>query len=379
MTTHARAHRGRRALIIAGAVVVAAAVFGGGIPLGAAQVGTAPHAAPPADSPTPPVAAIPTPTPLTATQQLLQDSGDPNACAVSFTGEGITDAPTLESTGNRFLHLPIPAQDGRVFAGWYSTPEAASTHDVVSRINGADAVTCGPDRELSLYGGWTTPDDLTATGTRVPILMYHQFTDKPEGEEGWLRNNFYGVTDWQNDLAYIRDGGFYLPTWDELAAFIDGRLLLPPRSVIITDDDADPTWLNWAVPVVDQDRLLTTSFVITSARQDPTPSIWVQQRSHTHAMHEAGDNGKGRMVNWSEADITADLETSAQILGAKEVIAYPYGHYNDTAKAGVAAAGFEMAVTTEWGYVTVGSDKLALPRVRMNWGMTVGDLAGLIG
>jgi hypothetical protein len=379
MTTHARPRRGRRALIITGAVIAAAAVFSGGVALGAAQTGSAPAATAPTGSHTSAATATPTPTPLTATQQLLQDSGDPNACAVSFRGEGIAEAPVVESAGARYAHLPIPAQDGGVFAGWYATPEAAATRDTASRINGADAVACGPEHEVTLHGAWTTAEDLAATGTRVPILMYHQFTDKPEGEEGWLRNNFYGVTDWQNDLAYIRDGGFYLPTWDELSAFIDGRLFLPPRSVIITDDDADSTWLNWAVPVVDQDQLLTTSFVITSARQDPTPSIWVQQRSHTHAMHEAGENGKGRMVNWSEADIAADLQTSAQILGATEVIAYPYGHYNDTAKAGVAAAGFEMAVTTEWGYVTVGSDKLALPRVRMNWGMTVDDLAGMIG
>ena len=38
-----------------------------------------------------------------------------------------------------------------------------------------------------------------------------------------------------------------------------------------------------------------------------------------------------------------------------------------------------MAVTIEYGYVTVGSDKLALPRLRMNFGMTTDELAALIG
>ena len=31
-------------------------------------------------------------------------------------------------------------------------------------------------------------------------------------------------------------------------------------------------------------------------------------------------------------EITADLQTSAQVLGAAEVIAYPYGHYDDRSK-----------------------------------------------
>ncbi len=96
-------------------------------------------------------------------------------------------------------------------------------------------------------------------------------------------------------------------------------------------------------------------------------------------MHQAGDNGKGRMVNWSADQIAADLETSAAVLGVKEVIAYPYGHYNDTAKQGVAQAGFEMARTIEPGYVSIGTDKLALPVVRINYGMGLDAVVSLIG
>ena len=73
------------------------------------------------------------------------------------------------------------------------------------------------------------------------------------------------------------------------------------------------------------------------------------------------------------------MALGAFYIGAKEVIAYPFGHYNDTAKAGVAAAGFELARTIDYGYVHIGTDKLALPVIRMNYGMSVGDLARQIG
>ena len=42
-------------------------------------------------------------------------------------------------------------------------------------------------------------------------------------------------------------------------------------------------------------------------------------------------------------------------------------------------AGFEMARTIEQGYVTVGSDKLALPCIRVNFGMCVPEVKKLIG
>ncbi|WP_230206558.1 polysaccharide deacetylase family protein [Microbacterium gorillae] len=337
------------------------------------------HAVPAAAAPSALVAPPPPPPILSDSQRLVVASGDPTGCAVDFTGDGISEPPRVERIGQRYERLPIPRAEGRVFAGWYADAASAQARDGAGRINGADTVTCDARRERTLHAAWMTPSENAAAATAVPILMYHQFTDKPDGEPGWLKLNFYGISDWRADMEYIADGGFYLPTWDELEAFIDGALYLPPRSVIVTDDDADSTWLQMAVPVATQNHVLTTSFVITSARQAPTPSIWVQQRSHTHDMHTAGANGRGRMVNWTVEQIAADLDTSAKILGAKEVIAYPYGHYDDRSKQGVAAAGFDLAVTTEHGYVRIGSDKLALPRVRMNFGMTVDDLASLIG
>jgi hypothetical protein len=119
--------------------------------------------------------------------------------------------------------------------------------------------------------------------------------------------------------------------------------------------------------------------MITAYRQDPPPNAYVLRRSHTNDMHQAGANGDGLMVNWTAEQIAADLEASAAVLGVKEVVAYPFGHYNDTTKEGVALAGYELGRTIEPGYVSIGTDKLALPVVRVNYGMNVDAIAGLIG
>jgi peptidoglycan/xylan/chitin deacetylase (PgdA/CDA1 family) len=320
----------------------------------------------------------PTPTPLSATQALLATSADPAACAVSFVGEGITDAPQLQTEGTLYAHLPIPRRDGAVFAGWYATPADAAAYTVAARINGADVVAC-TEREITVHAAWKSPDDVAAENVGVPILMYHQFTTKPEGESGWLKANYAYIGDFDAQMRYLAESGFYLPTWDELSAFIDGALYIPRLSAIVTDDDADSTWLELAAPVVQTYGVPTTSFVITSARTAPTPNMYVLQRSHTHDMHTAGDNGDGRMVNWGVDQIVADLETSAAILGAKEVMAYPFGHYDDTAKEALRRAGFEMARTVDPGYVRAGTDKLALPTIRINYGMGLEEFRDLVG
>ena len=319
-----------------------------------------------------------TPTPLSPVEQLLAGTDDPMACAVTFSGDGIVDAPMLQPQGTLYGGLPIPARDGAAFGGWYATPDAAAAFDPALRINGSDEVVC-EERSVELFGSWMPADQNAAAGTEVPILMYHQFTARPEGEDGWLRGNYAYIGDFDAHMNHIATSGFYLPTWDELSAFIDGRLYLPPRSVIVTDDDADQTWFDLAVPVVDKYKVLATSFMITAYRQDPAPSIHVLRRSHTHDMHQAGENGKGRMVNWTADQIAADLAASGDVLGVREVMAYPFGHFNDVAKQGVAQAGYEMARTIEPGTVVIGTDKYALPVVRIDYGMGLDALISRIG
>ncbi|MCT1477968.1 polysaccharide deacetylase family protein [Microbacterium sp. p3-SID336] len=335
-----------------------------------AEAQPAPTASPSAE-PTPPP-------PLTPAEQLIADADNPLACAVSFTGEGAPLEPQLQWQNALYAGLPIPSVEGKVFAGWYPTAADAASFTAAARVNGADPVVC-TDQQIELFAAWKTPEENVAEGTKVPILMYHQFTADPNGEKGWLRGNYAFIGDFDAQMNHIATTGFYLPTWDELSAFIDGRLFLPARSVIITDDDADQTWFDLAVPVVEKYGLLSTSFMITAYRTDPPPSIYVLRRSHTHDMHQAGENGKGRMVNWSAEQIAADLNTSGDLLGVREVVAYPFGHYNDTAKQGVAMAGYEMARTIEPGYVGIGTDKLALPVVRIDYGMGLDALVSRIG
>jgi hypothetical protein len=373
-----RKHR-RVAAIIVSATVVAVLAAGAVIwlPLRSSHA-AATRAPQPAVSPTTRRTPTPAPTPRTPAEALLAGTRDPNACAVSFVGEGIVDAPILETMGALYTALPLPVRAGAVFAGWYTNDADAAALTVAQRVNGSKVVVC-TDRQVTLHAGWTTPEAIAAEDAHIPILMYHQFTANPDGESGWLRGNYAYIGDFDAQMSYIAAGGFYEPTWDELSAFIDGELFLPDHSVIVTDDDADQTWFDLAAPVVDKYHVLATSFMITAYRQDPPPNPYVLRRSHTHDMHKAGANGKGLMVNLTADQIAADLEASAAVLGVEEVIAYPFGHYNDTAKQGVTQAGFDMARTIEPGYVTIGTDKLGLPVQRINYGMGVTALKSMIG
>lgn len=199
----------------------------------------------------------------------------------------------------------------------------------------------------------------------LPVLMYHFFYDNVKYTK--KDSNWLNVNDFEKQLKYLTENDFYYPTWEEVNDYIDGKIKLPSKSVVLTVDDGDPSFFEVAVPVLQKYNIPATSFVITdwyAGSYDPDMKCVVWE-SHSACMHEAGANGKGRMVNWTYEQIVEDLKASSAALGNANVFCYPFGHYNDTAIKALKDTDYIMAFTIEGGRVTKGADKYKLPRVRV--------------
>ena len=204
----------------------------------------------------------------------------------------------------------------------------------------------------------------------LPVLMYHFFYDKTDGKTktSAIDNNYMEVTDFEAQMKYLSDENFYFPTWQEVEDYIDGKNELPEKSIVITADDADPSFFELAVPVLNRYNINATSFVITGwygYRYNEERKNVVYE-SHSDDMHEAGANGKGRMLNWSYKDVLNDLKKSSQILGGADIYCYPFGQYNDENIKAVKEAGYKLAVTTQEGRIKKGVKRYELPRVRIS-------------
>lgn len=212
----------------------------------------------------------------------------------------------------------------------------------------------------------------------LPVLMYHFFYDKNEstGQD----NNFMEISDFEAQMKYLSDNHFYFPTWQEVEDYIDRKISLPEKSIVITVDDGDDSFFELAIPVIQKYNVQATTFVITSwygyRARDKQANISYQ--SHSDCMHEGGSNGKGVMLSWSYDKIMEDVKTSSQTLGGATVFCYPFGQYNDLDKQVLKDAGYKLAFTTEGGRVYEGSDKYALPRVRMSKGVSISSFASMV-
>lgn len=217
----------------------------------------------------------------------------------------------------------------------------------------------------------------TTSKSGLPVLMYHFFYDKnvSSGKD----NNYMEISDFEDQIKYLTDNDFYFPTWQEVEDYIEGKINLPSKSVVITVDDGDDSFFELAVPIIQKYNAKATSFIITSwyGYRANNKQANISYQSHSDCMHE-GANGKGVMLSWSYDKIMEDVKQSSKTLGGSTVFCYPFGHYNDLDKKVLKDAGYRLAFTTEGGRVYKGSDKFALPRVRMSKGVSLSTFASMV-
>lgn len=208
----------------------------------------------------------------------------------------------------------------------------------------------------------------------LPVLMYHFFYDASKGQKG-ADNNWMEISAFEKQMKYLADNNFYFPTWKEVEDYIDKKIELPSKSVVITIDDGDESFIKLAIPVIEKYNVKATSFVVTSWNGDWLPKTYKSNhldfQSHSHDMHRAEANGKGRFVNLSYKEALEDVTKSKNIIGNCNVFCYPFGHFNSNTQKVLKDAGYNLAFTTNGGRVLPGANKFALPRVRMSKGVSM--------
>jgi|GEM_PF-1137896 len=205
----------------------------------------------------------------------------------------------------------------------------------------------------------------------LPILMYHRFYDKELGEQ-MIDKYYFDIQSFEEEMIYLKENDYYFPTWQEVQSYIQGKIQLPKKSVVITIDDGDESFFRLAKPILEKYDIRATAFLITSLVDDQIliehESDVIQYESHTNDMHKktCNNNLRGAINCVTESNGLKDLHTSIDLLGSNEVIAYPFGHFNNAAYNLVKKAGFKLGVTVYGGRVKVGMDPLTLPRTSMN-------------
>lgn len=192
----------------------------------------------------------------------------------------------------------------------------------------------------------------------LPILMYHSLTKNPSKVNAYVIN----VSDFENDLKFLRDNGYTAVFISEVIDYVDGSGDLPDKPVAITFDDGFVNNYDYGLSLLEKyDMKCTVSIVGSytekfSSLTDDNPeyayadyetvknmadSGRYEIASHSYDMHSLPDKSnpgarKGASKNSGESDedyrriLTEDTQKNRQLLeencGITPVVyTYPYG------------------------------------------------------
>jgi peptidoglycan/xylan/chitin deacetylase (PgdA/CDA1 family) len=211
-------------------------------------------------------------------------------------------------------------------------------------------------------------------GTRLPILMFHDFSDQRAPIS-------FPAAVFQRAMARLHSNGFRTLTLLEAVHCLQRRSLFPNRSFAITFDDGYRTVYDRAFPVLQRYGMTGTVFVTPGVKKpansaERLPALEGRMMLSWHQIREMQDAGMDIGAHSCTHPRLTELpmeRARAEILGSRSIIqemlgqpvacfAYPFGRY-DVRIRDLAAQHFCCALSDKLGFVTASSDPFALERV----------------
>jgi peptidoglycan/xylan/chitin deacetylase (PgdA/CDA1 family) len=212
-----------------------------------------------------------------------------------------------------------------------------------------------------------------AEGRTAVVLVYHRF--------GAIVADSMTVTTpvfaWQ--MKYLRDNGYTVVPLSDVVKFVLGDGSLPPRAVAIAADDGHRTVFTDMKPLVERYRIPVTLFIYPSAISNASYAMtWKQLaelkatglfsiESHTY-WHPNFHTEKNRLAPEKyRTFIATQLAKSREILERQftsrvEMLAWPFGIYDDELIEAARKAGYKAAFSIERRNAVPGDNVMAIPR-----------------
>lgn len=213
-----------------------------------------------------------------------------------------------------------------------------------------------------------------ASQTAVPILLYHRF-GPTVADSMTVRTSVF-----EAHLQHLQENGYKVIPLRQLIDWRLGKGPAPaPKSVVIVADDAHLSVYTDMAPLVKKYQVPVTLFAYPSAVSNAKYALtWEQLRElkatglfdvQSHTYWHPNFNKERKKLSPAEFDkLTAmQLKKSKeklekQLEGPIDLLAWPFGIYDDDLLARAAAAGYLATFTIERRHVRATDHPMRLPR-----------------
>lgn len=209
---------------------------------------------------------------------------------------------------------------------------------------------------------------LTSEDIGVPVLYYHSVL--PDSEVTTPNEVTISPEKLKAELELVKNLGYTTLTISELNDYLNKKIEISEKSIVITFDDGYTDNYIHAFPILKELDMKATIFMISSQ----IDSGYYMSADQLKEMQDYGIDIESHTANHVYLDtlsyneqlkeLTDSKKRLEEVLG-KEVtsIAYPYGNYNEDTIKAAEAAGYTLGFTTNKGLDKQTSNKLKLDRI----------------
>lgn len=169
----------------------------------------------------------------------------------------------------------------------------------------------------------------------------------------------------REEYKYLTDNNYFTLTTTELREWLEGKLRLPEKSILITIDDGARA--EKFIPILEEYKVNATLFLVSGWY--PTSkfaSPYMEIASHTHDLHHGGycPGGQGSPLKCVDRKkLIDDLTLSRKELNNTEAFCYPFYEFNDYSESILKEVGFKMAFIGGMRKVRKGVNPYRIPRI----------------
>jgi peptidoglycan/xylan/chitin deacetylase (PgdA/CDA1 family) len=207
------------------------------------------------------------------------------------------------------------------------------------------------------------------------VLCYHIVEGAGQSRFEITRETF------RQHLRYLQMTGYNVIPLRHLYEYVSGkRSSIPKNAIVITIDDGWADTYTEAYPELQKRKFPFTVFIYPNIigktanalswkqiREMSDNGVDIQSHSLTHPFltrRKHGSLNDGAYAAWLQRELSESKRLLEDKLGRKvNFLAYPYGDYDGRVAATAAKAGYDAAVTCDFGRVKRGSDPLRMKRV----------------
>ena len=207
----------------------------------------------------------------------------------------------------------------------------------------------------------------------VTVLLYHRF-DEPQHPTTNTQVEMF-----RQQLEYLREKGYRVLDMGEFRQLLEERKPFPSKAVLITIDDPYRCIYEKAYPVLQEFGYPFAVFVNASPLYSDLPGYMTWEMveemhrqgvtigNHTYYHPRLGRPQSGQSREEYSAWVRHDLQRSRKALGNHgidtDLLAYPFGEYNEVVVEEAVGMGFELMFTQDESGVDEQTDPRLIPRL----------------